>query len=165
MMLARTGAEAEPEAPFLKLTVAGQLCGIAVEAIRDILSDQPITRIPLAPEEVAGGLNLRGRIVTAVDLRRRLKLPARSPGDPRMSVVTEQGTELYALLVDEVAEVVPLRRSAMEANPPTLEPGWAMFSDGVFPLDGALMVVLNVERLLAVDAAGAVRNRPVHELA
>src|SRR4051812_34042909 len=79
---------------FLTLTVAGQLCGVPVLAVRDVLGAQAITRIPLAPQEVAGSLNLRGRIVTAIDLRRRLGLPTRAGGGA-MSVVVERDGELY----------------------------------------------------------------------
>ena len=62
------------------LTLAGQVCGVPVGAVRDILAEQPITRIPLAPPDIAGSLNLRGRIVTSIDLRRRLGLPEPEPG-------------------------------------------------------------------------------------
>ena len=93
-----------------------------VLAVRDILGEHAITRIPLAPTEIAGSLNLRGRIVTAIDLRRRLRLPPAPADQPRMSVVAEQGGELYALLVDQVSEVMSLKASAFERNPPTLPP-------------------------------------------
>ncbi len=140
---------------FVALTVADQLCGVPVLGVRDILSAQAITRIPLAPSEVAGSLNLRGRIVTAIDLRRRLRLPPSPPGAPTMSVVTEQAGELYALVVDQVSEVMTLPARAIEPNPPTLPGAWAAFSAGICRLDGALLVVLNVERLLAVQAGAA----------
>src|ERR1700761_3388112 len=140
---------AEQEKIFVTLTVADQLCGVPVLAVRDILSEQVITRIPLAPPEIAGSLNLRGRIVTAIDLRRRLRLPPAPPGQPRMSVVAEQGGELYALLVDQVSEVLSLDASMFERNPPTLERTWADFSTGIFRLDGRLLVVLDVSRPLA----------------
>ncbi len=143
------------EHAFVTLLLADQLCGVPVLGVRDVLADQVIARIPLAPREVAGNLNLRGRIVTAIDLRARLRLPPREEGAPFVSVVTEQGTELYALLVDQVSEVVTLRRSAMEPNPPTLPRIWADHSDGIYRLDGALMVVLNMERLLQLDLADA----------
>ena len=71
----------------LTLTVAGQLCGVPVLAVRDVLGPQTITRIPLAPPEVAGSLNLRGRIVTAIDLRRRLSLPPRPSSSIRASCI------------------------------------------------------------------------------
>ncbi|MEA2778316.1 MAG: purine-binding chemotaxis protein CheW [Acetobacteraceae bacterium] len=136
---------------LVTLTVGDQLCGIPVLAVRDILGEQIITRIPLAPPEIAGSLNLRGRIVTAIDLRRRLRLPPAAPGQARMSVVAEQGGELYALLVDQVSEVLSLDATLFERNPPTLEKSWAEFSTGIFRLDGRLLVVLDVSRLLALS--------------
>jgi purine-binding chemotaxis protein CheW len=149
-LLERAEAATEEERVFVTLTVADQLCGVPVLAVRDILGEQTITRIPLAPPEVAGSLNLRGRIVTAIDLRRRLQLPPADPGQKRMSVVTELGGELYALLVDQVSEVMSLKASAFERNPPTLERCWANFSTGIYRLDGRLLVVLDVARLLAL---------------
>ena len=145
-----TGTAGDDTQVLVTLTVADQLCGIPVLAVRDILGEQTITRIPLAPPEIAGSLNLRGRIVTAIDLRRRLRLPPAAPGQVRMSVVAEQGGELYALLVDQVSEVLSLDASLFERNPPTLERTWAEFSTGIFRLDGRLLVVLDVSRLLAL---------------
>jgi purine-binding chemotaxis protein CheW len=142
------------EKTYVTLTVADQLCGIPVLSVRDILAEQTITRIPLAPPEIAGGLNLRGRIVTAVDLRRRLQLPPAPAGMPRMSVVAEQGGELYALLVDQVSEVMSLSASAFERNPATLPASWAAHSAGIYRLQGRLMVVLDVARLLALSSEG-----------
>ncbi len=136
---------------LVTLSVGDQLCGVPVLAVRDVLGEQVITRIPLARPEIAGSLNLRGRIVTAIDLRRRLRLPPAPPGQARMSVVAEQGGELYALLVDQVSEVLSLDASQFERNPPTLEPAWAAFSSGVFRLDSRLLVVLDVARLLALS--------------
>ena len=135
---------------FVTLTVADQLCGVPVLAVRDVLGEQVITRVPLAPPEIAGSLNLRGRIVTAIDLRRRLNLPSAPAGMARMSVVTEQGGELYALLVDQVSEVMSLDPAALERNPPTLPASWAAFSAGIHRLHGRLMVVLDIGRLLAL---------------
>lgn len=133
---------------LVTLTVAGQLCGIPVDSVRDILGEQSITRIPLAPPEIAGSLNLRGRIVTAIDLRRRLGLAPAPAGQQRMSVVVEQGGELYALLIDQASEVMSLGVNTFERNPPTLSPAWAQFSTGIYRLDGRLLVVLDVSRLL-----------------
>jgi purine-binding chemotaxis protein CheW len=140
---------------FLTMVLAGQLCGVKVLSVRDVLANQTIARIPLAPPEVAGNLNLRGRIVTAIDLRRVLQLPPREAGAPQMSIVTEQGSELYALQVDQVREVVTLKSSAMEPNPPTLPALWAEHSQGVFRLEKQLLVVLNAERLLSFDIQAA----------
>ncbi len=136
---------------FLTLTVAGQACAVPVLAVRDVLGAHAITRIPLAPGEVAGSLNLRGRIVTALDLRLRLGLPQRpSDAPPAMSIVVEQSGELYALLVDQVGEVVPLPVSGFAANPPTLDPLWREVSRGVQRQEGHLVIVLDVGRVLAI---------------
>jgi purine-binding chemotaxis protein CheW len=138
---------------FLTLTVSGQLCGVPVLAVRDVLGAQAITRIPLAPAEVAGSLNLRGRIVTAIDLRCRLGLPPRDSGDGArgaMSVVVERDGELYSLLADQVGEVLPLPRADRAPNPPTLDLLWREVSRGVHRLGERLLILLDVERILAI---------------
>jgi purine-binding chemotaxis protein CheW len=94
---------------------------------------------------------LRGRIVTAIDMRRRLHLPPAPQGTPRMSVVADQGGELYAFIVDQVSEVLSLPASAFEVNPTTLPPTWAAFSVGIYRLQDRLLVVLDVGRLLALS--------------
>ena len=147
-VLERQAQTSREDQVYVTLTVAGQLCGIPVLGVRDILAEQPITRIPLAPPDIAGSLNLRGRIVTAIDLRRRLHLPPPEAGQKRMSVVAEQGGELYALLVDQVSEVMSLDPGLLERNPPTLEHELAAFSNGIYRLDGRLLVILDVARLL-----------------
>ena len=145
------GAREEAEEVFLTLTVAGQLCGVPVLAVRDVLGPQAITRIPLAPPEVAGSLNLRGRIVTAIDLRCRLGLPPRgeSQSGP-MSVVVDREGELYSLLADEVGEVLPLPLADRAPNPPTLDPFWREIALGVHRMDGQLLILLDVERILTI---------------
>lgn len=152
--LERTGQVSGDEHIYVTLSLGGQMCGIPVSGVRDILAEQPITRVPLAPPDIAGSLNLRGRIVTAIDLRRRLNLPLPEAGQKRMSVVAEHGGELYALLVDQVSEVSRLDPALFERNPPTMERSWACFSDGIFRLDGRLLVILNVARLLDLAVTG-----------
>ena len=141
----------EQEDMFVTLQVADQLCGIPVLSVRDILGPQTITRIPLALPEVSGSLNLRGRIVTTIDLRRRLNLSPPPEGLRSMSVVAEQGGELYALQVDHVAEVMSLPRRQFEPNPPTMTADWARFSIGIYRLQHRLLAVLDVPRLLALS--------------
>ncbi len=147
------GAGDDPSLSVLvTLIVAGQLCGVPVMSVRDVLGEQAITPVPLAPPEIAGNLNLRGRIVTAIDLRRRLGLPSAPPGQRPMSVVAEQGSEYYALLVDEVGEVLTLDTNLHERTPPTLPAGLAAFAEGVFRLPERLLMVLSVPRLLDISA-------------
>jgi purine-binding chemotaxis protein CheW len=149
---ATAGAAVDAAQMVLTLTVAEQLCGVPVLAVRDVLGVQSITPIPLAPREVAGSLNLRGRIVTAVDLRARLGLAPRGEARGAMSVVVELGGELYSLLADEVGEVLSLDAAERAANPPTLDPAWRDVSLGVHRLGERLLVLLDVERLLVLSS-------------
>ncbi|MCG5241484.1 chemotaxis protein CheW [Azospirillum doebereinerae] len=141
---------------FVTMTIADQMFGIPVLQVQDVLGHQRITRIPLAPPEVAGSLNLRGRIVTAIDVRLRLGLTGRPKDKPGMSIVVDLRGELYSLMVDSVGEVLSLTTEDFERNPATLDPRWREVSTGIYRLNGQLMVVLDVPRLLnftTVEAA------------
>ena len=133
---------------FVTIRLAGQLCGIPVLAVHDVLSEQAITCVPLAPEAVAGVLNLRGRIVTAINLRKRLGLNDQEEGSENMSIVVEFEGEPYSLLIDSVGDVLSFPEESFERNPVTLDPRWQEVSSGIFRLDGELLVVLDVEKLL-----------------
>jgi purine-binding chemotaxis protein CheW len=139
---------------YLTISIAGQTFGVAVELVRDVLGPQRITRIPLALPEVAGSLNLRGRIVTAIDVRLRMGLAKRDADARPMSVVVEHQSEAYSLLVDSVGEVLTLPATGFEKNPANLDPRWREMSLGIHRLDGQLLLVLDVGRLL--DFTGAV---------
>jgi purine-binding chemotaxis protein CheW len=132
---------------YVTMSIGGQLFGIPVLKVQDVLGAQTITRVPLAPVEVAGSLNLRGRIVTAVDVRLRLGLPKRDSDKQAMSVVVEHEGELYSLLVDSVGEVLSLESRDYQRNPPTLNPRLREFSDGIYRLNDSLLVVLSVSSL------------------
>ncbi len=133
---------------YVTMYINGQLFGIPVSTVQDVLAPQKITRIPLAPREIAGSLNLRGRIVTAIDVRLRLGLSSKNEAASGMSVVVDYGGELYSLMVDSVGEVLSLALAAFERNPPTLDLQWREFSAGIYRLDSELLVVLDVARLL-----------------
>lgn len=141
-------AAADDNHEFVSITVANQLFGIPVLQVQDVLGPQRITRIPLAPPEVAGSLNLRGRIVTAIDLRTRLRLPPLPEGQKGMSVVVDHGGELYSIMVDAVGEVLSLPADSAERNPATLDPVWREVSGGIYRLDKTLLIVLDVARVL-----------------
>lgn len=136
------------EQVFVTVYVADQLFGLAVERVQDILIPEKIARIPLAPPEVAGSINLRGRIVTVIDVRTRLGLPNKKTKGNIMCVTVEQGQELYSLQVDSVGNVQSLPVSRIEPNPSTLDPRWRGISAGVVRLEEELMVVLDIDAFL-----------------
>ena len=140
---------------YVTMTVADQLFGIPVLQVQDILGPQRITKIPLAPSEVAGSLNLRGRIVTAVDVRLRLGLPPRAADTRAMSIVVDHGGELYSLMVDSVGEVLSVDAKDFDSNPATLDPVWREVSSGIYRLKGDLLLVLEVANLIAFAARDA----------
>lgn len=138
---------------YVTLRLDGQLLGIPVLQVHDVLKAQNMTPVPIAPSWIAGLINLRGRIVTCVDLRARLGLPpaGEEDGVSGMSVVVEHGGEPYSLLIDRVGDVLGLSMDTYERNPITLERTWAEVSAGVYRLEKELLVILDVERLLSFD--------------
>ena len=125
---------------YVTIGINGQLFGIPVMQVHDVLNPMRLTRVPLAPKQIAGVLNLRGRIVTAIDLRACLGLP---PADQKgMSVVVEHKSELYSLRVDEVGEVLACPAADFQPTPPTVDEAWLHASDGVYRLQGRLLVCL-----------------------
>jgi purine-binding chemotaxis protein CheW len=133
---------------FVTFYIKGQMFGIPVLQVQDILTPDKIASVPLAPPEVKGSINLRGRIVTVVDVRVRLGLGKQEDGNESMGVTVEQQSELYTLLVDKVGDVISLDKESYEGNPSTLDALWREFASGVYRLDDNLMVVLDVGRLL-----------------
>jgi purine-binding chemotaxis protein CheW len=137
---------------FVTVKLAGQTLGIPVLAVHDVLNAQQITRIPLSPSWVSGVLNLRGRIVTAINLRKRLDLPDLEDGKKSMSVVVEHNDEPYSLQIDSVGEVLSLEDQLFERNPVTMDSVWRDVSKGIYRLDDELLAILDVEKLLAFEA-------------
>lgn len=136
---------------FISVVAGGHTFGIPVASVQDVFVPHTLTRVPLAPPEIAGVLNLRGRIVTAVDLNARLGLPPADKPEARLAVGTEKGGEAYGILIDSLGDVLSLPPEAMEPNPPHLDPHWSAISRGVYRLNGTLVVVLDVERVLDFD--------------
>jgi purine-binding chemotaxis protein CheW len=141
-------AGSESVTEYVTVMLDGQWFGLPIRRVQDAFMPQQLTRVPLSGPEIAGILNLRGRIVTAVDLRCRLGLPPRPDGAPPMAVGIEWHGESYGLLVDAVGEVVKLPDAGCEPNPVNLDAKFARVSNGVHRLDAQLLVVLDVERLL-----------------
>lgn len=137
---------------FVTFRIDRQWLGVPVLLVQEVLSGQEVTPVPLSPPEVEGFLNLRGQIVTAVDLRAVLGLPDRDRAKPFMSVVVRQEEELYSLVVDEVADVLEVGDGTVEPAPRTLDPVWKDCSFGVVRMASGLLVVLDVDRLLRAEA-------------
>lgn len=135
---------------YLTITIGDQMFGIPVLQVEDVLGEQNVTNIPLAPPEVAGSLNLRGRIVTAINVRRRLGLPDYENKNKAMSVVVEHENELYSLIIDEVGDVLALTDETYENNPATLNPTWREISAGIYRLEDKLLIIIDVPKLLSL---------------
>jgi purine-binding chemotaxis protein CheW len=133
---------------YVTVSIGGQLFGLPINKVHDVFVPESMTRVPLSANEVAGVLNLRGRIVTAINMRRRLGLPPREGNHGIMAVGIEYRGESYGLIIDEVGEVLNLDAASREANPANLDRRWAEISGGVHRLSGQLMVILDVERVL-----------------
>jgi purine-binding chemotaxis protein CheW len=146
-----TPANANPEG-MVSLRLGDQTFGVPVMKVQDVIAETGIHVVPLAPVEVAGVLNLRGRIVTAMDMRQRLDLPCREPGERFMSVILERGGELYALLVDDVGDVLWLPHSTFEPLPPTLSASWRSLCVGLYRLENDLLLALDVDKVLTLSS-------------
>ena len=135
---------------YVTVTIGDHMFGLPIFRVQDVFVPDRMTRVPLAPPEVAGILNLRGRVVTAIDMRSRLDFGAHKPGSPVMAIGIEFKGESYGLLVDAVGEVMPLANSACEAKPVNLDPRLSRVAAGIYRLEGQLMVVLDVDRVLDI---------------
>lgn len=140
------------EEQLVTMRIHNQLLGISVRETREILKEQKITRIPLVPGEIAGTLNLRGRIVTVIDIRPRLGLPARGEHGHYIFVVVEHKGELYSLIVDSVGDVLTIPSNAVQDSPPNLAQSWRGISAGVYKLEKELLVILNPKALFTFEA-------------
>jgi len=131
---------------FSTFSLGGLLLGVEVLQVQEVIRYQPMTQVPLAPAEIRGLINLRGQIVTAIDLRRRLGLEERGADQPPMNVVVRTADGVVSLLVDEIGDVVEVGDDAYEAAPATLTGSARELITGVYKLAGRLLLVLDVER-------------------
>jgi purine-binding chemotaxis protein CheW len=143
---------ADDSCEYVTVTVGEQLFGLPIERIHDVFIPTSITPVPLAPPEIVGLLNLRGRVVTALCVRRRLGMPSRDANAEMMAVGLDYHGESYGLLVDSVGEVLRLSVDSRQPNPVHLDQRWANLSRGVHRLDNRLLVVLDIDGVLALSA-------------
>ena len=135
---------------YVTAMIGGQLFGLPILRVQDVFHPERLTRVPLAPPEIAGVLNLRGRIVTLIDMRRCLGLERREDDALAMAIGVESGGESYGLLIDSVGEVLQLDDGAREPNPINLDSRLARVSAGIHRLDGRLLMMVDIDRVLDI---------------
>jgi purine-binding chemotaxis protein CheW len=127
----------------------GDLYGVEVEHVQEVLRSQGLTRVPLAPKAVAGLINLRGQVVTAIELRERLGRPPRPEGTDAVVIVVRLRGEAVSLLVDSIADVVDVDSADFEAPPDTLDGQARDLIRGAYKLDGQLLLALDVQKAVS----------------
>jgi purine-binding chemotaxis protein CheW len=126
--------------------------GVPVTEVQEVIREQERTRVPLVSSVVNGLINLRGEIVTTIDLRRRLDLPPRDDAASPMNVVIRSDDGVVSVLVDEIDDVLDVADVAFEPVPATLTGPCRELVSGIYKLDGSLLLILDTDRLLDVPA-------------
>jgi purine-binding chemotaxis protein CheW len=139
----------------------GLFFGVEVQRVQEVLRAQAMTRVPLAPPVVNGLINLRGQIVTAIDLRRRLELRERPADRAPMNVVVRTDEGAVSLLVDDIGDVIKVQTDTFEPPPETLTGITRHLIRGIHKLDGQLLLVLDVDRTVDLAASGPRKRDPV----
>jgi purine-binding chemotaxis protein CheW len=143
---------------FSTFFLDGLYFGVEVLKVQELIRHQEMTRVPLASSVVRGLINLRGQIVTAIDLRRRFGLPERAADQVPMNVVVRTADGAVSLQVDEIGDVVEVHDEYFEQAPDTVTGQAADLVTGVYKMPERLLLVLDVERAVDVDRSMAVRS-------
>ena len=149
----KRGDIVESVTEYVAIYLGAQLFGLPIERVQDVFVPGKMTAVPLAGPEIAGVINLRGRIVTAIDMRRRLGLPERERNIQPMAVGVESNGESYGLIIDQVGEVLKLNNDNREPTPVNLDARMARVAAGIHRLDDQLLVILDVDRVLDLENA------------
>ena len=136
---------------FCTFLLDGHVFGTPVPKVQEVIQHQEMTKVPLAPAVVSGLINLRGQIVTAIDLRRRLGLPERGAEQLPMNVVVRTSDGAVSLLVDEIGDVIEVEEDTLEAPPETLQGFAREVVRGVYKLSGRLLLALDIDRVVDLD--------------
>jgi len=147
---------AQTSGQFATFFVADLFFGVDVLRVQEVLRFQQMTRVPQAPEVIEGLINLRGQIVTAIDMRRRLGLPARAGDQTPMNMVVRTEDGAVSLLVDEIGDVLDMDAANYERPPENLDPSAREIIRGVYKLKDRLLLVLDAERTVDLSAGRAV---------
>lgn len=140
--------------------VDGLYFGLQVEHVQEVLRYQQLTVVPCAPDAVHGLINLRGQIVTALDLRCRLGLPPRPEGELPMNVIVRSRGEVVSLLVDDIGDVIDTTEVSLQPTPANLPPTVQDVVGGVLPLPGSILLVVDAERAVDVSTPDTTGGTP-----
>jgi len=140
------GAETQSASQFSTFFVGDLFFGVDVLRVQEVLLFQHMTRVPLAPQVIEGLINLRGQIVTAIDMRRLLRLPERAEGQAPMNMVLRTEDGPVSLLVDEIGDVLEVQEETFERPPETLQNASRELVLGVHKLPHQLLLVLDTEK-------------------
>ncbi|HWE54406.1 MAG TPA: chemotaxis protein CheW [Acidimicrobiales bacterium] len=144
-------ATAQRTCQYCTFLIDGTLFGVNVREVQEVIRYQPMTSVPLAHNVVSGLINLRGQIVTAVDMRRRLGLADRAEGELPVNVVIRRDDGPVSLLVDEIDDVVEIDGQTLEAPPHTVRAAGRELIAGVYQLEDRLLLVLDTEKAVSPD--------------
>jgi purine-binding chemotaxis protein CheW len=158
--LAAPAAAPDGGQAYVTATIAGQLFGLPIDRVQDVFTLGALSRVPLAPPDIAGLMNLRGRVVTAVDIRGRLGGASAPAEAGALAIGIGAAGDSYGLVVDRIGEIVTVPGGALEANPIHLDPSWAALSRGVHRLETDLLVVLDVDAMLGIAPASPDPSHP-----
>jgi purine-binding chemotaxis protein CheW len=142
----------EASGQFSTFFVADLFFGVDVLNVQEVLRFQQMTAVPQAPRVIEGLINLRGQIVTAIDMRRRLGLPPRAGDKSPMNMVVRTSDGAVSLLVDEIGDVLEMDAATYERPPENLDPAAREIIRGVYKLKGRLLLVLDAERTAELNA-------------
>ena len=133
---------------FCTFVLQDEFFGVPVQQVQEVIRYQEMTRVPLVAHAVAGLINLRGQIVTAIDLRRCIGMPDRAAGQLPMNVVVRTGDGPVSLLVDDIGDVIEVSEDSYEATPQNIPARQKEMVEGVYKLEGRLLLVLNTRQAL-----------------
>jgi purine-binding chemotaxis protein CheW len=140
---------------FCTFFLNGLFFGVEVLKVQEVIRYQQMTRVPLASRTIRGLINLRGQIVTAIDLRRRLDLPARTGEALPTNVVVRTEDGAVSLLVDEIGDVVEIADDVYERPPETLKGVARELVTGVYKLKDRLLLILDTEKTVNLNGVSA----------
>ncbi len=155
MVIQSSGNNAHQLTELLTCLVGDQWIGLKVQNVREVVTKQIRTEMPLSPDCVMGLINLRGKVITEIEVRTVVGLPHRADDAPlHVAIVETSNGEDFGLIVDDVGAVVELDYDNFEATPRSLSPAWLQVSEGVMKQEDRVIVVVNVDRFISMTIPG-----------